>query len=67
MGRQGDRETRGEICYSSAAVLREALEARTDDRCIVAELLEVPVEKADSHLPHIASVDTLARLPGRTT
>ena len=25
-------------------------------RRIVAELLEVPVEKADSHLPHIASL-----------
>jgi hypothetical protein len=36
--------------------LHEALKARTDDRRIVAELLEVPVEKADSHLPHIASL-----------
>jgi len=36
--------------------LYEALEARTDDRRIVAELLDVPVEKADSHLPHIASL-----------
>jgi len=36
--------------------LYEALEARTDDWRIVAELLDVPVEKADSHLPHIASL-----------
>ena len=36
--------------------LHEELEARTDDRRIVAELPGVPVEKADSHLPHIASL-----------
>ena len=46
----------GEISHSPAAALREELEARTDDRRIVAELLDVPVEKADSHLPHIASL-----------
>jgi len=32
------------------------LSACTDDRRIVAELMGVPVEKADSHLPHIASL-----------
>jgi len=42
--------------YSSASVLHEALEARTDDRRIVAELLGVPVEKADSHLSHTTSL-----------
>jgi len=36
--------------------LQEELETRADDRRIVAELLGVPVEKADSHLPHIASL-----------
>jgi len=41
---------------SPAAALREELEARTDDRRIVAELMGMPVEKADSHLPHIASL-----------
>ena len=35
---------------------QEELEAKTDDRRIVAELLDVPVEKADSHLSHIASL-----------
>ena len=44
-----------ESCREAAA-LREELEARTDDRRIVAELLGVPVEKADSHLSHIASL-----------
>jgi len=55
-GRQGDRVTRrqgaGEIrnsqpAHSPAAVLREELARRTDDRRIVAELLEVPVEDVE--------------------
>jgi len=39
-----------------ARALRAALAARSDDRRIVAELMDVPVEKADGHLPHIASL-----------
>ena len=35
---------------------RRAQDRLPDDRRIVAELLDVPVEKADSHLPHIASL-----------
>lgn len=38
---------RGKIRNSRAAVLREELEARTDDRRIVAELLSVPVEAVE--------------------
>jgi len=58
VGRQGDEGTRrqegGKIRHSPfairnspAAVLQEALEARTDDRRIVAELLGVPVEDVE--------------------
>jgi len=55
---QGDKGTRGQgegemlhspfsTLHSPASVLREALEARTDDRRIVAELLDVPVEDVE--------------------
>jgi len=37
--------------YSSASVLHEALEARTDDRRIVVELLSVPVESVKDVSP----------------
>ena len=55
---QGDKETGGQgegemlhspfsTLHSPASVLREVLEARTDDRRIVAELLGVPVEAVE--------------------